>query len=96
MSTLAVSTEAAGTACLLTVEGVLDTTTYLKLRDNIIKAALDEPRAVLVDVNDLGVTVSSAWSVFTSARCMSAPGPTSRSFWYVDTSAAAALSQAPV
>ena len=68
MSTLAVSTEAAGTACLLTVEGVLDTTTYLKLRDNIIKAALDEPRAVLVDVNDLGVTVSSAWSVFTSAR----------------------------
>jgi anti-anti-sigma factor len=68
MSKLAVSTEAAGTACLLTVEGVLDTTTYLKLRDNIIKAALDEPRAVLVDVNDLGVTVSSAWSVFTSAR----------------------------
>jgi anti-anti-sigma regulatory factor len=53
---------------LLTVEGVLDTTTYLKLRDSIIKAALDEPRAVLVDVNALDVPSSSAWSVFTSAR----------------------------
>ncbi|HWF68273.1 MAG TPA: STAS domain-containing protein, partial [Mycobacterium sp.] len=68
VSDLAVSSETAGTACLLIAEGVLDTTTYLKLRDAIIKAALDEPRAVLVDVNDLGVTVSSAWSVFTSAR----------------------------
>jgi anti-anti-sigma regulatory factor len=57
-----------GTACLLTVEGALDTTTYLKLRDAIIKAALDEPPAVLVDVNDLDVTTPSAWSVFTSAR----------------------------
>jgi hypothetical protein len=53
---------------VLTVDGVLDSTTYLKLRDTIIKAALDEPRAVLVDVNGLGVTAPSAWSVFTSAR----------------------------
>jgi hypothetical protein len=57
-----------GTACLLTVHGVLDSTTYLKLRDAITKAALDEPRAVLVDVNGLCVGASSAWSVFTSAR----------------------------
>jgi hypothetical protein len=67
-SELAVSADTAGTVCLLTVDGVLDSTTYLKLRDAIIKAALDEPRAVLVDVNGLDVTAPSAWSVFTSAR----------------------------
>jgi anti-anti-sigma regulatory factor len=63
-----VSPSTADTQCLLAVEGVLDTTTYLKLRDSIIKAALDEPRAVFVDVNALEVPSSSAWSVFTSAR----------------------------
>src|SRR5438309_7674853 len=68
VSELTVSPSAADTDCLLTVEGVLDSTTYLKLRDSIIKAALDEPRAVLVDVNALDVPSSSAWSVFTSAR----------------------------
>ncbi|MGH3552874.1 MAG: STAS domain-containing protein [Mycobacterium sp.] len=65
---LAVSASMAGTAGLLTVDGVLDSTTYLQLRDAVIDAALDEPRAVLVDVNALDVSVSSAWSVFTSAR----------------------------
>lgn len=68
VSQLAVSADTAGTVCLLAVEGVLDSSTYLKLRDAIIKAALDEPRAVLVDVDALDVPVSSAWSVFTSAR----------------------------
>jgi anti-anti-sigma regulatory factor len=68
VSELAVSSRTADPDCLLTVEGVLDTTTYLKLRDSIIKVALDEPRAVLVDVNGLDVPSSSAWSVFTSAR----------------------------
>jgi hypothetical protein len=68
VSELTVSPRTSDTLCLLNVEGVLDTTTYLKLRDSIIKAALDEPRAVLVDVNALDVPSSSAWSVFTSAR----------------------------
>jgi anti-anti-sigma regulatory factor len=68
VSELTVSPGTADSDCLLTVAGVLDTTTYLKLRDSIIKAALDEPRAVLVDVNALDVPSSSAWSVFTSAR----------------------------
>lgn len=67
-SPLVVSADTAGTACLLTVDGVLDSSTYRTLRDAIIKAALDEPQAVLVDVNALDVPVSSAWSVFTSAR----------------------------
>lgn len=68
VSQLAVFPGTAGTACLLTVEGVLDSSTYLKLRDAIIKAALDEPRVVLVDVNGLDVPTASAWAVFTSAR----------------------------
>lgn len=52
----------------MTASGVLDTTTYLRLRDRIIKAALDEPPAVIVDVNALRVPADSAWTVFTSAR----------------------------
>lgn len=67
-SELTVSEHSVGTACLLTVEGVLDGSSYLNLRDAVIKAALDEPRAVLVDVDALAVPASSAWSVFTSAR----------------------------
>jgi anti-anti-sigma factor len=67
-SSLVVSQETVGAVCLLTVDGVLDTRTYLSLRDAIIKAALDEPQAVLVDVTTLDVPASSAWSVFTSAR----------------------------
>lgn len=67
-SPLAVSAHNAGSILLLTVDGVLDSSTYLRLRDAVIKAALDEPRAVLVDVNALDVPASSAWSVFTSAR----------------------------
>ncbi|OBG31585.1 MULTISPECIES: STAS domain-containing protein [Mycolicibacter] len=54
--------------CLLTATGTLDSSTYLELRDSVIKAALDEPPAVLVDVSRLDVPAPSAWSVFTSAR----------------------------
>lgn len=54
--------------CLLTAAGTLDSSTYLELRDSVIKAALDEPPAVLVDVSRLDVPARSAWSVFTSAR----------------------------
>lgn len=58
---------------MLTVNGALDSTTYLQLRNWIIAAALDEPRAVLVDVSGLRVPAPSAWSAFTSAQ------------WYVHT-----------
>jgi anti-anti-sigma factor len=68
IAVFAETTGTAGTVCLLTADGVLDSSTYLNLRDTIIKAALDEPRAVLVDVSALEVPASSAWSVFTSAR----------------------------
>src|SRR4051794_37998722 len=50
------------------VSGVLGSATYRLLRDALIKAALDEPRALIVDVDDLSVPSDSAWSVFTSAR----------------------------
>jgi rhodanese-related sulfurtransferase len=53
---------------MLTVDGVLDSRTYLQLRNRIIEKALDEPRAVLVDVNALRVPASCLWKVFTSAR----------------------------
>lgn len=53
---------------VLVMEGVLDSTTYRTVRDTVIKAALEEPRAVIVDVNLLFVPTASAWTVFTSAR----------------------------
>ncbi len=59
-------------ACLdvpiLTVEGVLDSSTYRAVRDAVIKAAIDAPRAVMVDINELHAPCSSAWTVLTSAR----------------------------
>lgn len=66
--TLTIERTSAGPAELLRVGGVLDSRSYLGLRNSVIKAALDEPAAVLVDVTDLQVPASSAWSVFTSAR----------------------------
>ncbi len=55
-------------APVLVMEGVLDSSTYRTVRDTVIKAALDEPRAVIADVNRLSVPAASAWTVFTSAR----------------------------
>lgn len=65
---LNVTANAAGEAIVLRAEGVLDSSSYIGLRDKIIDAALHEPRAVLIDVTDLVVPADSAWSVFSSAR----------------------------
>lgn len=67
-SELTVHADTVESSCLLTISGVLDSSTYLELRNSVIKAALDQPRAVLVDVSALEVPAPSAWSVFTSAR----------------------------
>ncbi|GKU48635.1 sulfate transporter [Mycobacterium montefiorense] len=67
-SSVGVDTECRRDVVVLTATGVLDSTSYRALRDVVIKAALDEPRAVIVDVDDLFVPSESAWSVFTSAR----------------------------
>jgi hypothetical protein len=53
---------------VITAEGVLDTTTYLPLRDTLVKAALDGACAVIVEVTQLAVPAPSAWAVITSAR----------------------------
>lgn len=55
-------------ASILIASGILDSSTYRGLRDTVIKAALDEPRAVVVDVTELAVPSTASWSVFTSAR----------------------------
>jgi hypothetical protein len=60
---------------LLTIDGLLDGTTYVPLRDAIVKAALDEPLAVIIDVNGLSVRDDPAWAVFTSARWQIAEWP---------------------
>ena len=65
---LTITEEAVRGAVVLIAEGVLDGSTYRPLRDAIIKVALDEPVAVIVDVTQLAVTTESAWAVFTSAR----------------------------
>ena len=59
-------------ASVLVAEGLLDGSTYQTLRDGIIKAALDDPDAVIVDATHLVVPAPSALAVFTSAR------------WFVD------------
>lgn len=54
--------------CVVHLAGVLNSHTYREVRDAVIKAALDHPDAVIVDVSDLAVPAQSAWAVFTSAR----------------------------
>ncbi|MEE3750623.1 STAS domain-containing protein [Mycobacterium intracellulare] len=53
---------------ILTMEGVLDSETYLAVRDAVITAAIDEPHAVIVGVDRLRASSISAWTVFKSAR----------------------------
>jgi hypothetical protein len=53
---------------ILVADGLLDSSTYSHVRDTVIKAALEEPRAVVVDVSELRASSNSAWTVFTSAR----------------------------
>ena len=62
-------------ATTLTIAGKLDSSTYLSIRDAVIKAALDEPAAVVVDVSALQAPATSAWSVFTSARWLVSTWP---------------------
>jgi len=67
-SGLRITRGAVSNACVLTVRGVLGHLTYLPLRDAIVKAALDEPAAVVVEITDLRINDDPALSVFTSAR----------------------------
>ncbi|WP_082680900.1 sulfate transporter [Mycolicibacterium novocastrense] len=65
---LTVLADPLGDVTTVRARGVLDSRTYRPLRDMIIKTALEEPRAVIVDISDLEVPAESALAVFTSAR----------------------------
>lgn len=67
-SSLRIAKQALGPVLVLRVEGILDSTTYMKLRDSIVTAALEVPTAVVVDVTSLRIPAPSACAVFTSAR----------------------------
>jgi hypothetical protein len=54
---------------VLTVDGVLDATTYLPMLEAIVKAALDEPRIVIIDISWLTVREDS----FLSRRNIKVP-----------------------
>ncbi len=75
MSELRVSVKDDEGARVLMVDGVLDAGTYLALRDAIVKAALDEPLVVVIDITLLSVREDPAWAVFTSARWQIAEWP---------------------
>ena len=53
---------------MLDAAGTLDSSTYGFLRNQIVKAALDEPDGVVVDISRLQVPSTTALTVFTSAR----------------------------
>lgn len=62
-------------ARLLTLDGVLDAVTYSPLRDTIVRAALNEPPAVIIDVTDLTARDDPVWAVFATARWQIAEWP---------------------
>jgi anti-anti-sigma regulatory factor len=51
-------------AVVVVAEGVLDAASYRRLRDAVVKAAADAPRAVIVDVGRLGVHDTAALALF--------------------------------
>jgi hypothetical protein len=61
---------------VLTVDGVLDATTYLPMREAIVKAALDEPRIVIIDISWLTVREDPAVKI---RHGLYSPAPVGRS-----------------
>jgi anti-anti-sigma factor len=67
-SSLVLASRTAESVVVLTADGVLEAKNSAELRDNITKATLDVPTAVIVDVSALQVPDETTWSVFVSAR----------------------------
>jgi len=67
-SSLAVAARTEQSVAVLTVDGILDAGSSAALRHSIMKATLQEPSAVIVDVNALQVPAESAWSAFLGVR----------------------------
>jgi hypothetical protein len=74
-SALQVGVANVGEVRVLTLVGALNAATYAPIRDAIVKAALDEPDSVVIDVTRLTVREDPAWAVFTSARWQIAEWP---------------------
>lgn len=53
---------------VLHLAGILDAISYRSVRGQIVEAALEQPRSVVVDVDEFVVPRDSAWAVFTAAR----------------------------
>jgi hypothetical protein len=53
-------------AAVVEPRGVLDAGTYRELRDILVKAAVDEPRAVIVDLDGLEAPDQSSYALFSS------------------------------
>jgi anti-anti-sigma factor len=64
---LAVAMRTDDSVSVLTVHGVLDAANSSALCDRILKAALDDAAAVIVDVSGLKVRAESTWSAFMGA-----------------------------
>lgn len=62
-------------AAVLEPHGALDVAGYGGLRNALVKASIDEPRAVIVDLDDLAVPDSSALSLFLSVSDQIAQWP---------------------
>jgi hypothetical protein len=65
---LAISARMDQSMAVLTVEGVLESSNSAALRDSVIKATLDDPSAVIVNVTALQVPTEATWSAFISVR----------------------------
>lgn len=65
---IGIETETRHDTTILTMTGVLDSASYLTIRNSVIATAIDEPHAVIVDIDRLRASSASAWTVFNSAR----------------------------
>lgn len=55
--------------CLvLRPDGLLDAVSYRLFRDSLVKFAMGQPRAIIVELDQLTVAPDSAWTAFSSAR----------------------------
>jgi len=53
---------------IVRVEGELDLTNYLELSDSIVKFAIEQPRAMIIDVSDVKTRDASPCALFTQVQ----------------------------
>lgn len=75
LGALCISMQTLGDVTLVLPVGVLDMSTYGRLRDHLFKTAADHPSMVLVDIDQLRVPASSSFSVFSSVANQAAEWP---------------------